>query len=108
MEFPVRNPSAFHPKDIPLLVEEYKTDTQKFQYFDSKKRVWYTGGQHSAPRDLRKLTDDDLCYRSLGVTWGERMPEGSKKRPASDDPLVERTPRRPMYVESITPSSSRR
>ena len=79
------NPSAFHPKDIPYLVDRYQCDTQPFQYYDSKKRVWYTGTRFSAARDLKKLSPEDLCYRSQGVTSGEGMPCPSKKRPPPDD-----------------------
>ena len=90
------NPSAFHPKDIPQLVADYQCDEQRFQYYDSKKGLWYTGSQWSAPRDLKKLSDDDLCYRSLGVKSGEGMPGVSKKRPASEDLSGPVTPRRPV------------
>ena len=96
VEIVADNPSAFHPKDIPQLVEDYRCDEIRFQYYDSKKGLWYTGSKGSAPRDLKKLSQDDLCYRSLGVTSGEDMPGVSKKRPAPDDLLVPVTPRRPM------------
>nr|VWP01004.1 Mannitol 1-phosphate dehydrogenase [Ganoderma boninense] len=90
----VDNPSAFHPKDHPHLVDRYHCDTQIFQYYDSKKRVWHTGSRFSAARDLKKLSDDDLCYRSEGVTSGEGMPGVSKKRPPPEEPLADDTPRR--------------
>ncbi|KAI1788515.1 hypothetical protein LXA43DRAFT_1097205 [Ganoderma leucocontextum] len=111
VEIAIENPSAFHPKDIPLLVEEYHCDREKFQYYDSKRRVWYTGSNGTAPRDLSKLADDDLCYRTFGVTWGESMPGGQKKRPAPDESPAHETPRRPRppFAEyPITPSSSHR
>ena len=96
VDVPIDNPSVFHPKDSPLLVEDYHCDTQKFQYYDAKKREWYNGSKLSAPRDLKKLTDDDLCYRSLGVTWGIGMPGQTKKRPAPEDSTDQHFPRRPQ------------
>ncbi|KAI1789497.1 hypothetical protein LXA43DRAFT_1062859 [Ganoderma leucocontextum] len=96
VEIVVDDPSAFHPKDIPQLVEDYRCDQEKFQYYDSKKRVWYTGSKGTAPRNLGKLGEDDLCYRALGVTSGEGMPGPQKKRAAPDDSLAPETPRRPQ------------
>ncbi|KAI1789208.1 hypothetical protein LXA43DRAFT_1063076 [Ganoderma leucocontextum] len=116
VEIVVENPSVFHPKDIPQLVEDYRCDQEKFQYYDSKKGLWYTGSKGSAPRDLAKLSEDDLCYRSLGVAWGDGMPGAQKKRPAPDGFAAPETPRRaiaygvrpPFRDFPITPESRNR
>ncbi|KAI1792446.1 hypothetical protein LXA43DRAFT_1060710 [Ganoderma leucocontextum] len=111
VEIVVENPSVFHPKDIPQLVEDYHCDQEKFQYYDSKKGLWYTGSKGSAPRDLAKLSEDDLCYRSLGVAWGDGMPGAQKKRPAPDGFAAPETPRRaipPFRDFPMTPESRNR
>ncbi|PIL28522.1 hypothetical protein GSI_08560 [Ganoderma sinense ZZ0214-1] len=95
-EVVVDNPSSFHPKDVPHLVDRFHCDTQPFQYYDPKNCVWYTGSKYSAPRDLKKLGPNELYYRSEGVNSGPGMPGQSKKRPAPDDTPTDDTPRRPM------------
>ena len=95
LQIEVDNPSAFHPKDHPELVHMYHCDEQMFQYYDSKMRVWCLGTKGTAPRDIRKLGPDDLCYRACTVRSGEDMP-GQKKRPAPDELLGPETPRRPQ------------
>ena len=96
LDLPIENPSAFHPKDVPQLVDDYRCHEEKFQYYDSKKGWWCTGSKGTATRDLNKLSEDDLCYRSIGVTWGDGMPGASKKRPAADPFPALVTPRRLM------------
>ncbi|PIL25555.1 hypothetical protein GSI_12393 [Ganoderma sinense ZZ0214-1] len=96
VEIIVENASAFHPKDIPQLVEDYRCGEERFQYYDSKKGLWYMGSKGSAPRDINKLAEDDFCYRSLGVTSGKGMPGISKKRPATEELSAPVTPRRPI------------
>lgn len=92
----VANPSAFQPDDVPFLVAEYGCDKANYEYYDPRKDLWYRGFPGGAPRDLNKLGEDDLCYRTLGVTWGKDMP-GPEGQCATPDviPGVE-TPRRPQ------------
>ena len=71
---PVPKWPDFHPPDVPLLAEEFLSTISRFQYWEAKEATWYTGSSGSAPRDLRKLTKDDLCYRSWGVKCGIGMP----------------------------------
>ena len=75
----------FHPPDIPLLAQEFLSTENRFQYWESKEGVWFTGGVGTVPRDLRKLTKDDLCYRSWGIKRGIGMPGAQIKRALADD-----------------------
>ena len=84
---PVPKWPEFHPPDIPLLAEDFLSVNNRFQYWESKEGIWYTGGSGTVPRDLRKLTKDDLCYRSWDVRRGVGMPGAQVKRRTPDDAL---------------------
>lgn len=96
IEIEIENPSAFHPKDVPQLIKDYLSDTDRFQYYDSKKCIWYTGSNSTAPRNVNKLGDDDMCYWSDGVKWGKSMPGVQNKRPTPEESPAPKTPRRPL------------
>ena len=81
---PVPKWPEFHPPEIPLLSQEFLSGNGRFQYWDSKEATWFTGYIGSAPRDLRKLTKDDLCYRSWGVHRGIGMPGAEVRHQAPD------------------------
>ena len=92
----VENPSAFQPEDVPFLVTEYGCDEANHEYYEPRKGLWYRGFPGGAPRDLNKIGEDDLCYRTLGVKWGKGMPGAQEKRPAPDDLPGPEMPRRPQ------------
>ena len=84
----------FHPPNIPQLCEDFGADTQRFQYWEQKEGVWYTGSKGTVPRDLRKLSREDLCYRSNGITRGIGMPGAQVKRLTPDERSPSETPYR--------------
>ena len=81
---PVPKWPDFHPPDIPLLSQVFLSENGRFQYWDSREATWFTGYIGSAPRDLRKLTKDDLCYRSWGINRGVGMPGAQVAQQAPD------------------------
>ncbi|KAI1782196.1 hypothetical protein LXA43DRAFT_1069145 [Ganoderma leucocontextum] len=83
---PVPKWPEFHPPDIPLLADEFLGTNDRFQYWESKDGVWFTGSKGTAPRDLRKLTKDDLCYRSWDVRRGHV--QGSDTQPQGPLPAL--------------------
>ncbi|PIL34680.1 hypothetical protein GSI_03460 [Ganoderma sinense ZZ0214-1] len=112
---PVPRWPEFHPPDIPLLAQEFLSGDNRFQYWEAKEATWYTGSTGTAPRDLRKLSKDDLCYRSWDVKRGIgmpgqqvrcHMPEDFVPSASSLDPMPYlMTPRAHTRFSSPTPTS---
>ncbi|KAI0708324.1 hypothetical protein C8Q76DRAFT_695753 [Earliella scabrosa] len=104
---------AFCPGDCAELVEAFKADVARYQYFDWQVYGWINGGPKSKPRNLK--TCGELRYRTIGVTHGIDMPglrPSPLKRTATqidDDELsVRRTPSNPALGSfPMTPLSHR-